>query len=150
MILSMNSSLFWFLLGIALMLLELVMPGFVVIFFGFGAVITAILSYFGIVNDIILQLTVFIVSSILSLVIFRKRWSSSFKGNVARTLKKGESIDNIAGDKVIVKKEIIPGKLGGKVEYNGTNWDADSDEHINEGEVALIVERNNLRLKVKK
>jgi inner membrane protein len=150
MILSINSSLFWFLLGIALMLLELVLPGFVVIFFGFGALITALLSYLGIVNDIIFQLAVFIVSSLLTLAIFRKRFSSSFKGNVARTLKKGESIDNIAGDKVIVRAEIIPGQLGGKVEYNGTAWDADSDENIKSGEVAIIIERNNLRLKVKK
>lgn len=150
MILSLNSSLFWFLLGIALMLLELVLPGFVVIFFGFGALITALLSYLGIINDIILQLAVFIVSSLLTLLIFRRRFSSSFKGNVSRTLKKGESIDNIAGDKVIVTAEIIPGQLGGKVEYNGTTWDADSDENIKTGEVALIVERNNLRLKVKK
>jgi len=150
MILSMENSLFWFLLGIALMLLELVLPGFVVIFFGIGALITALLTYAGVLNDIILQLVVFVAASIFTLVIFRKRWSSSFKGNVARTLKKGESIDNIAGDKVIVKAEIIPGQMGGKVEYNGTNWDADSDEQINEGEVAVIVERINLRLKVKK
>jgi membrane protein implicated in regulation of membrane protease activity len=150
MILSMDSSLFWFLLGIALMVLELVLPGFVVIFFGFGAIITALLTYTGILNDIILQLAVFIVSSVIILVIFRRRWSSSFKGNVSRKIKEGESIDNTIGDKVLVKKDIIPGKLGGKVEYNGTIWDADSDEEIKAGEIAIITERNSIRIKVKK
>lgn len=150
MILSMDSSLFWFLLGIALMVLELVLPGFVVIFFGIGALITALFTYFGILNDTILQLTVFIITSVITLLIFRKRWSSSFRGNVSRKIKDGESIDSVIGDKVLVKEDIIPGKLDGKVEYNGTIWDADSEEFIKAGEVAVIVERNSIRIKVKK
>jgi len=35
------SALLWFLLGLGVMALELVLPGFVIIFFGIGAWITA-------------------------------------------------------------------------------------------------------------
>jgi membrane protein implicated in regulation of membrane protease activity len=150
MIFSINDSLFWFLLGIALMLLELLMPGFVVIFFGIGAIITAAITYFGLSGNLTVQIVIFLVTSIVSLVLFRRKWSASFKGVVARKFKQGESIDNIIGKKAVVKEDIIPGKLQGKVEFNGTMWDVECDEHVKAGGVVEIIEQKNLKLKVKK
>jgi len=150
MIFELKNSLFWFLLGIALMVIELIMPGFVVIFFGIGALMTAIVSYFGVTDNIIYQIIIFLATSVITLVLFRKKWSSSFKGNVARKIQKGESIDNIIGQKALVTEEIVPGKLNGKVEFNGTLWEAQSEEHIKPGEVAEIISRKDLKLIVKK
>ncbi|MFZ0280832.1 MAG: NfeD family protein, partial [Bacteroidales bacterium] len=55
----------WFIIGLVLFLLELVLPGFVIFFFGVGAWITALLCL--IANPgINLQVVVFAVTSVLS------------------------------------------------------------------------------------
>jgi membrane protein implicated in regulation of membrane protease activity len=150
MILTLESSLFWFLLGIALLVIELIMPGFVVIFFGIGAIITAGVSYAGLTDNTAVQIVIFIVSSVISLLLFRRKWSESFKGKVARKMKAGESIDDISGQKAIVKEDIIPSKLQGKIEFNGTLWEVECDDEIKAGEIVEITERKNVKLKVKK
>jgi len=47
-----------------------------------------------------------------------------------------------------VKEKIVP-KLGGKVEFHGTDWEARSDEEITEGTVVEIVGKDNITLRVK-
>ena len=64
-------ELVWFIIGLVLFLLELVLPGFVIFFCGVGAWVTALLCL--IANPgINLQAIVFAVTSILSLVLLRK------------------------------------------------------------------------------
>lgn len=145
-----NTSLAWFILGIVLMAAELIVPGFIIFFFGIGALVTAGLSYFGIVDNFALQMVIFLGTSILSLFIFRRKFSSSFKGDVSHVMKPGEMLDNIRGAKAVVIADIKADGVHGRVEYNGTVWEADADEFIPKGEVVEILERINLRLKVKK
>lgn len=145
-----NSSFLWLIFGLALMLAELIMPGFVVFFFGIGALITAALSYFGIINNFGLQIGVFLASSMIVLFLFRKRFSSSFKGDVSRVMKPGEQLDNIKGTKAVVTTDILADGVHGKVELNGTIWEADADEFIGKGTVVEIISRTDLKLKVKK
>jgi membrane protein implicated in regulation of membrane protease activity len=145
-----SNSMVWFILGIVLMAAELIVPGFIVFFFGIGALVTAGLSYFGIVENFALQMVIFLASSIISLFIFRKKFSSSFKGGVSHVMKPGESLDSIKGAKAVVVADIKADGVHGRVEFNGTIWEADADEFIKKGEVVEIIERNNLRIKVKK
>jgi len=116
-------ELVWFLVGLGLLLLEFVMPGLIVFFFGLGACIVAMVC---LVTEasINTQLMIFIGSSILSLLLLR----SWLKG--------------------VVKEKIVP-KLGGKVEFHGTNWAAQADEQIEAGTVVEIVAKDNITLKVK-
>ena len=79
--------------------------------------------------------------------LFRSRLSNYFKGKSSDS---EDSLTSVKGQKAIVKKEITPGELGGKVEFNGTRWNAEAEEFIPEGTVVQIVERKNLVLKVKK
>ncbi len=79
----MNTSIFsrpeiiWFIIGLVLFLLELVIPGFVIFFFGVGAWITALLCL--IANPgINLQVIVFAVTSVLSLLALRKMIQKKF------------------------------------------------------------------------
>ena len=60
-----------------------------------------------------------------------------------------ENLDGQVGQKVVVKKEILPGRKG-KVELHGTDWDAEADEAIAEGDMVEVVARDNLTLKVKR
>lgn len=84
-------GLFWFILGIVFLIAELFLPGFIIMFFGVGALITALLTQFGIISSFNIQIIVFIASSVISLLTFRKRWSTYFSGNVSHRLGKNES-----------------------------------------------------------
>lgn len=139
-------ELIWFFFGLVLMLMELVLPGFIIIFFGIGAWVIAVLLWFGIELTFSTQLALFLVVSITSLFIFRKYGSKYFKGKVNTA--DADSIDSVKGSRVIVVSDIQPG-IGGKVEFNGTIWNAESSETIAKGTVAEIVERNNLVLTVR-
>jgi membrane protein implicated in regulation of membrane protease activity len=141
-----NSALFWFLLGIFFLLIEISHFGFVIFFFGFGAFIVAILTWGGVIHSPVIQLLIFICSSLLCLFLFRNWISSVFKGKISG---KNQSVDNIIGEKAIVVIEISPNSISGKVEYNGTMWQAQSENDIEKGAVVEIISRDNLILKVK-
>ena len=145
-----TSVLFWLLLGIFFLFVEITHYGFIFFFFGIGAFIVAIVTWTGLTSSLPLQVIIFISTSILSLVLFRNTLSSIFKGRILGQLKPGQSIDDIQGEKVIVLSSIEPNKLGGKVEFHGTIWDAQSDETIETGSVVEIVNRVDLTLIVKK
>ena len=141
-----NSALFWFLLGIFFLIIEISHFGFVIFFFGFGAFIVAILTWIGVIHSPVLQLIIFICSSLLCLFLFRNWLSSVFKGKISG---KDESVNNIIGDKAVVVGEIKSNSLSGKVEYHGTLWQAQSENNIEKGVVVEITGRDNLILKVK-
>ena len=70
-------ELIWFIVGLLLFLLELVLPGFVIFFFGVGAWITALLC---LIADpgFNLQAIVFAVTSVISLLLLRKMIQKKF------------------------------------------------------------------------
>lgn len=143
------STLAWFLIGIGFMLLEFVVPGFVIFFFGAGAWVAAIVTAFG-VNNINIQLIVFLVSSVFLLILLRTSVKRYFEGKVSKKDIGEESIESVKGEKAVVVNDIFPNKIGGKVEFHGTHWNAESEEEIKKGEVVEIVDRKNLVLKVRK
>jgi inner membrane protein len=144
-----NPELFWFIIGLVLLVSELMLPGFVIVFFGIGAWFAALTSALGLTPGINSQLIVFLVSSILSLVFFRKKGKQFFEGKVSGILPHGASMDEVRGDKATAVTDIVPGRTDGKVEYHGTNWTAEGEQHIQKGQMVEIIERNNLVLKVK-
>lgn len=146
---SSSAGLYWFLLGMLLVLSELALPGFVVIFFGVGAWITALCAWIGIAGGFNSQLVIFLLSSVLSLFLFRKQSRGHFKGIVSGKLNDVSQLDNVRGERVMVIEDIIPGKLPGKIEFHGTIWNAEADQEIKKGTTVEIVERNNLTMKVK-
>jgi inner membrane protein len=141
------SVLFWFVLGVLLFIIEMVVPGFVLMFFGIGAWITAILTWVGLIRSFPWQVVVFIASSLITLFLFRSRLSNYFKGKASDS---EDSLTSVIGQKAVVKQEIKPGEVSGRVEFNGTRWNAEAEEFIPEGTVVQIVERKNLVLNVKK
>jgi membrane protein implicated in regulation of membrane protease activity len=137
----------WILVGIVLFLLEFVMPGLIIAFFGVGACVVAGVC---LVVDISIdaQLIIFIVSSVVLLVCLRKWLKGIFMGHSSAKQDMTKDMKEFVGQKVVVVSKIVP-KVGGKVELHGTNWQAEADEEIDEGVVVEIVEKNNLTFKVK-
>jgi len=146
---SESSELLWFIIGLVFMLAELALPGFVVIFFGIGAWVTALCAALGIVDSFNGQVAVFLVSSILTLVLFRKQGRRYFKGRVSGIAGADDALDSLKGQKAVALSDIVPKTLGGKVEFNGTVWEAESEIRIAPGTTVEIVERKNLVLIVK-
>jgi len=146
---SAASELLWFIVGLILLLAELALPGFVIIFFGIGAWVTALAIWLGLVTTFSAQLVTFLVSSMLSLVLFRKQGMRYFGGKTSGRLGPDQSLDDVKGEKAVVVSVIKPKSLEGKVEFNGTIWAAESDVDIAPGIVVEVVERTNLTLKVK-
>ena len=137
----------WFLTGLVLLILEFILPGLIIAFFGVGAWIVAFVC---LVTNISLntQLIIFIISSVLSLLCLRKWLKGIFLGHTGSKQNLKENLDEFVGQKAVVKEKIMP-KSGGKVEFHGTNWLAQADEEIAEGAMVQIISKDNITLKVK-
>jgi inner membrane protein len=141
-------ELIWFLVGLVLLIMELAAPGLIIFFFGVGAWIVAIVC---LITDIGInaQLIIFIISSILSLLILRQWLKGIFVGHSEAQQNLREDLQEYIGERAVVKENISP-KSRGKVEFHGTNWDAQADEEIAAGEAVEITGKNNITLTVKK
>ncbi len=123
-------------------LLELVLPGFVIFFFGVGAWVTALLCL--IANPgINLQAIVFAVTSILSLVLLRKMIQRRFFYSKDELSKDVE--DEFTGREAVATMDFKPGHTG-KVEFKGTTWKAESTESIVKGQTVIIKSKENFKL----
>ena len=142
-----SNELVWFLFGLALMIGEIITPGFVLIFFGVGAWLISLLLWFGVAITFTTQLFFFLIASVSSLMFFRKYGKKYSHGKVLKP-DAASSIDDIRGEKAVVLYDIQP-IIGGKVEFHGTLWNAESDVPISKGASVEVLERNNLTLKVK-
>jgi len=135
-------ELVWFIIGLVLFLLELVLPGFVIFFFGVGAWVTALLCL--IANPgINLQAIVFAVTSILSLVLLRKMIQRRFFYSKDELSKDVE--DEFTGREAVATMDFKPGHTG-KVEFKGTTWKAESTESIVKGQTVIIKSKENFKL----
>ncbi|AQQ08796.1 hypothetical protein L21SP3_00586 [Sedimentisphaera cyanobacteriorum] len=142
----------WMVAGIVLIFLEFSFPGFIVVFFGIGAILTAIITQLvsGFVTvGFTAQMIMFTAFSVLSLIFLRKYAKRMFYGDQQSGGLNDFNEDDFTGKTVKVSKEIKPGLIG-KVEFQGSVWNAESSERIKEGEYAEIISHKNLTLIVKK
>jgi membrane protein implicated in regulation of membrane protease activity len=132
----------WFIIGLVLFLLELVVPGFVIFFFGVGAWVVALVC---LIADpgINLQIIIFAVVSVLSLLALRKLIQKRFFYS-----KEGRSEaveDEFTGKEAIAVADFGSDK-NGKVEFKGTSWKAESESEIKAGQTVIIIEKENFKL----
>ena len=132
----------WFIIGLVLLLLELVMPGFVIFFFGVGAWITALLCLF--TNPSInVQVVVFALSSVAALLIFRRMIQNKF---IYSKNDKSEAVeDEFTGKEAVAVDDFGPDKKG-KVEFKGTSWKAESESDIKAGQTVVITGKDSFKL----
>lgn len=135
-------ELIWFLIGLVLFLLELVVPGFIIFFFGFGAWVTAMicLLFHPGTN---LEIIIFAVTSVLSLLALRKIIQNKFfysKSNGSEAVE-----DEFTGKEGLALIDFGKGRKG-KVEFKGTTWNAESDSEIKEGQTVIIMEKQSFSL----
>ncbi|MFT4735476.1 MAG: hypothetical protein ACI9QN_002661 [Arcticibacterium sp.] len=132
----------WVILGVALLILEIFSVSFFAIFFGVGAIVTALLTYLRLTIEVIPQIITFLVVSTGALLVFRKQILESFS-------KKSEQYSELLNEKAKVSMA-IPAKGEGKVFYRGADWTAEalSESAIAKGATVLIRKVDGIRLLV--
>ena len=109
----------WFALGLILIALEMAAAGgFYIIFFGIAAVIIGVLVLAGVGGSVWVQLLLFSILSVVSLLFFRSpmmRW--------LKLDRDGVDVDSLVGETGVAKEAIEPGAIG-RVELRGTAWTA--------------------------
>ncbi len=139
-----NNAVIWFGIGLAFFLLEFVLPGFILFFFGAGAWIVGIMTLFFDVS-LNVQLLIFLGSSVLSVLMFRN-W---VKQKIGMTPVSKETLqDEFIGKVARAETPISPG-TNGRVEFKGTLWDACSEDRISPGEQVIITGNESILLIVK-
>lgn len=146
-----DPALYWLIIGVMLLFLELALPGFILFFFGLAALITALVAWLTPL-EIAWQLGIFIVSSVVSLITLRDIIQRSFCK--PKDAGEGEEPDEdvilaVPGDRAVVGVTIAP-PAEGRINYSGTSWRATADEKIDEGEIVAVVHQDNLVIHVEK
>jgi membrane protein implicated in regulation of membrane protease activity len=139
----------WFLAGIAVMLAELVVPGFIIIFFGLGCWGASIMAFFS-PSSYSAQVAVFVIVSVASLMTLRKVAMRIFVGQSEGQ----ETVDmgNVpVGARITLDQDLEAGQVG-RVRFRGTMWDAVSEDRIPAGsdaEITGVDKANRSCLKIK-
>lgn len=142
-----SPALLWFIVGFIFIALEFVFPSLVKVFFGLGAwVVSIICLIMGI--SLNTQLFIFFITSLLFLGLLRRVFKRFLHGRTATHERQAEDIDEYLGQKAIVK-QAISAQTKGRVEFHGTDWDAEAYEEIPEGAAVEIIDKNNITLIVK-
>lgn len=132
----------WLIAGILLLLLEFVIPGVLVVFFGFGAMVTALLTYFTGMG-ICWQIFSFIFFSLVFLLLLRKKFMKLLAGT--------SDIDpdeEFVGHKGVAETD-LPVSGFGKVAFRGTMWNAMAETPVAKGQRVVITGKDGITLFVK-
>lgn len=143
--LFLHAAVIWFVIGFILFLLEFVVPGLILFFFGLGAWVVSAVSMFTNLS-MNSQLLIFLLSSILSILVLRK-WAERRiygKSNSSKQILE----DELLGKTAIAETAISPG-INGKVDFKGTSWQASSDDIISAGDSVVITGNESILLIVK-
>lgn len=143
---TMSPVLIWFALGLGLVLLEFVVPGVVLVFFGLAAWIVTLLVWIGVLESPPAQLAVFMITSLLLLFGCRRFVKKWFVGD--SQVDAPDGIEDILGKHVTVIADIPGGPATGTVELKGAEWSARSDAPLERGSLATVKERDGLVLVV--
>ncbi len=140
---------FWLVFGVTLLFAELVLPGLVAIFVGFGALTVAALMHFNLIEGLLPQLVTWFISSTiyifsLRLLVIRYYPSDRVKQDInedhVMLAKKAEVIEKVTKQK------------SGRIKVGELTWIAilDGNEDLEVGEEVEIVGRDNISWKVRK
>ena len=123
---------------------EIATVGFLIFWFGIGALIAMIVSLF--TTNIIIQTTVFLISS--TILIFATK---PFVKKFADVKKTNTNVYSIIGKKALVIKTIDPIHSVGQIKLNGEVWTAESEnnEIIEEGLEVEVLEIKGVKAIVK-
>lgn len=138
----------WLIAGVGLVLFEFLTPGFIVIFFGVGALITAITTWMGLTVGLTSQILCFGISSVLLLFGLRRYVKAVFLGRSADG--SGDQDDDFTGREAQVTQDIPGGHADGRIEIKGSEWNARASDPVPAGSTIIIESRDGFTFHVRK
>ena len=136
----------WIYAGAALMLLELIAPGFILCFFGLSAATVGVLRFaFGEAFTLTWQLAAFSAFSVLYIVLLRRYLQKVFVGGKVETK---TDFDNESVGRIGRVTEAINPPLTGRVILGDAEWTATSARAIPAGANVRVVAQANLTMTV--
>ena len=136
----------WIYAGAALMLLELIAPGFILCFFGLSAATVGVLRFaFGEAFTLTWQLAAFSAFSILYIILLRQYLKKVFVGGKVETK---TDFDNESVGRIGQVTTAINPPLAGRILLGDAEWTAEADEPIAVGANVKVVAQSNLTMKV--
>ncbi len=138
-----TAGLMWLIMGVICFVLELMLPGFILFFFGLGSWVAALSCWLFPVS-LNMQLAIFIVSSLVSLFLLRRFIQKRFRGDESI---EDEGVSVAIGERALVLEDILPPQEG-KISYAGTQWRARAEEAIEKGSTVFITGQNGAVMEV--
>ena len=135
-------SIFWFILFIILLLIEIFTVGLVSIWFAIGAVVAMVSAFF--IESVIIQGIIFVGTSILALLCTKKFIQRFRMTGIIPT-----NLDRAIGKNGEVLEKIIPGSTG-QVKVLGNIWSAISSSEIEVGQRIIVKQIDGVKLIVEK
>lgn len=117
----MSGSIIWLIILAVMIVIEIATLGLTTIWFGFGAIGAAIVSWMG--YGIWVQLAVFAILSVIAMVLCRP-----FAVKYLNKDKEKTNVEDVVGKTVVVSKEINNEMATGEVKLNGMEWTARSQD----------------------
>lgn len=135
---------FWLIVAGLFFVGEIFTLGFLIFWFGIGALFAMIVSFF--TTNIIIQTTVFLITSTI-FILATKPLIKKFV-DVKNT---NTNVFSIIGKKALVIKDIDPIHSSGQIKLNGEVWSAETenDEIIKEGSEVEVLKINGVKAIVK-
>ena len=132
------SPIFWAVLGMVLIIVEIVSLSFVLLFFGASALLVAGAKLAGL-DHAAIEIALFAMGGVAGLLLFRKKLQD------ALTTRKALHIDK---ETLIILSAKVPAKGRSDIQYQGTTWTAlnESDLDLNIGDEALISRTDGVKL----
>ena len=138
----------WVLVGVACLVVEILIPGgIVMLFFGAAALLVGAMVALGIGGPMWFEWATFSILSIVSLLTLRSpimRWLQKGDGE-------GKEIDSMVGKTAVLVEALAPGAEG-RAELRGTTWTARNvgDEALSKGEICVVEKTDGLKLHVRR
>ena len=143
-----SCSWLWVYAGCALMFLELIVPGFVLFFFGLAAATVGVLrAVFGEAFDVSWQLATFSLASVVYIAVLRRLLKKVFVGG---KIEAATDFDNESVGRVGRVTEPIDPPKSGRVLIGDAEWTAVADMPISAGSDVRVVAQNNLTMSVER
>lgn len=135
----MDAALLWLVSGVTFILLELVVPGGIIVFLGCSALVVSAGIQFGYITTIQAAFLTWFITSIIFMIFLRSVFIKYFEGN--SELHEVDEDKELVGSIVEIVEDVSPHKEG-RVRFGDSTWIARSDFEFKVGEKALIDKRD--------
>ncbi|OYT42208.1 MAG: hypothetical protein B6U86_00750 [Candidatus Altiarchaeales archaeon ex4484_43] len=133
----------WLVVSIIFFIGEMLTAGFFLLWFGIGALVAAISTFF--ITDDITQWAIFLVVSAALVILTRP-----FARRITKKAPREAAVDALIGKRARVIETINPDTNKGRIRVKNDEWRADADEIIPEGEEVEVIRIKGTHAIVKK